>query len=188
MADRRGAAGARRRVGEQREPVVEPTQDLRHGEHPRPRRRQLDSQGQAVQARADLAIRGPQVCRDEAWIGRDISRAKFLAQMRKYPILLCPTAAIPAFRHGQRSWTIEGKTVNYLDAWRYAEWFNLLGNPAAVVPVSQSLEGLPIGVQIVAAPWREDIALAVAARLEREFGGWKSPPEVPPNSLPRSPR
>jgi hypothetical protein len=29
-------------------------------------------------------------------------------------------------------------------------------------------------VQVVAAPWREDLALAVAARLEREFGGWKS--------------
>ena len=68
-------------------------------------------------------------------------RGKFLAQMRKYPILLCPAAAIPAFRHGERSWTIDGKTVNYLDAWSYTEWFNLLGNPAAVVPVSHSAEG-----------------------------------------------
>ena len=46
----------------------------------------------------------------DAWIGRDILRAEFLAQMRTYPILLCPAAAIPAFRHGERSWTIEGKT------------------------------------------------------------------------------
>src|ERR1700719_1177918 len=57
-----------------------------------------------------------------AWFGRDVLRAKFLAQMRKYPILLCPAAAIPAFLHGERSWTIEGKTVNYLDAWSYTEW------------------------------------------------------------------
>ena len=112
----------------------------------------------------------------DAWIGRDILRANFLAQMRKYPILLCPAAAIPAFRHGERSWTIEGKTVNYLDAWSYTEWFNLLGNPAAVVPVSHSPEGLPIGVQIVGRPWEEERVLAVAAALERECAAWKIPP------------
>jgi len=39
--------------------------------------------------------------------------------------------------------------VQYLDAWSYTEWFNLLGTPAAVVPVGKSPEGLPIGVQIV---------------------------------------
>jgi Asp-tRNA(Asn)/Glu-tRNA(Gln) amidotransferase A subunit family amidase len=116
----------------------------------------------------------------DAWIGRDILRAKFLAQMRKFPILLCPAAAIPAFRHGERSWTIDGKTVNYLDAWSYTEWFNLLGNPGAVVPVSRSVtgesEGLPIGVQIVGRPWEEEQVLAVAALLEKECGAWKIPP------------
>jgi Asp-tRNA(Asn)/Glu-tRNA(Gln) amidotransferase A subunit family amidase len=96
--------------------------------------------------------------------------------MKKYPILLCPAAAIPAFRHGERSWTIEGKTVEYLDAWSYTEFFNLLGNPGAVVPVSHSSEGLPIGVQIVGRPWEEEKVLAVAAVLERECGAWKMPP------------
>jgi len=112
----------------------------------------------------------------EAWIGRDALRAKFLLQMRRYPILLCPAAAIPAFRHGERSWTIEGKTVNYLDAWSYTEWFNLLGNPGAVVPVSHSAEGLPIGVQIVGRPWEEEQVLAVAAALEKECHAWRIPP------------
>jgi Asp-tRNA(Asn)/Glu-tRNA(Gln) amidotransferase A subunit family amidase len=112
----------------------------------------------------------------EAWIGRDVLRAKFLAQMRKYPILLCPAAAIPAFRHGERSWTIEGKTVSYLDAWSYTEWFNLLGNPGAVVPIRQSPEGLPIGVQIVGRPWEEEQVLAVAVALENERGPWQAPP------------
>jgi len=112
----------------------------------------------------------------EAWIRRDMLRAEFLAQMRKYPILLCPAAAIPAFRHGERTWTIEGKTVEYLDAWSYTEWFNLLGNPAAVVPVSRSAEGLPIGVQIIGRPWEEEQVLAVAAALEKNGGAWKSPP------------
>lgn len=112
----------------------------------------------------------------DAWIQRDVLRANFLAQMRNYPILLCPAAAIPAFRHGERSWTIEGKTVQYLDAWSYAEWFNLLGNPAAVVPVSRSAGGLPIGMQIVGRPWEEEQVLAIAAVLERGCNAWKAPP------------
>lgn len=111
-----------------------------------------------------------------AWIARDTLRARFLAQMRKYPILLCPPAAIPAFRHGERRWQINGTTVHYLDAWSYTEWFNLLGNPAAVVPVSHSKEGLPIGVQIVGWPWEEEQVLAVAAVIERECGAWRVPP------------
>jgi len=38
---------------------------------------------------------------------------------------------------------IDGKTVNYLDAWSYTEFFNLLGNPAAVVPVAARPRGCP---------------------------------------------
>lgn len=112
----------------------------------------------------------------EAWIGRDALRAQFFAQMERYPILLCPVASIPAFRHGERSWQVEGKTVVYLDAWSYTEFFNLLGNPAAVVPVGHSSEGLPIGVQIVGRPWEEEQVLSVAAALEGQCGAWKIPP------------
>jgi Asp-tRNA(Asn)/Glu-tRNA(Gln) amidotransferase A subunit family amidase len=113
-----------------------------------------------------------------AWIQRDELRARFFEQMQQYPILLCPAAAIPAFRHGERSWQVEGKPVNYLDAWSYAEFFNLLGNPAAVVPVGRSPEGLPIGVQIVGRPWEEEQVLSVAAVLEKTCGAWKIPPHV----------
>ncbi len=112
----------------------------------------------------------------DAWIQRDLLRARFFAQMQHYPILLCPAAAIPAFRHGERSWQVEGKTVHYLDAWSYTEFFNLLGNPGAVVPVAHSPEGLPIGVQIIGRPWEEEQVLAVAAATEKECGAWKIPP------------
>jgi Asp-tRNA(Asn)/Glu-tRNA(Gln) amidotransferase A subunit family amidase len=111
----------------------------------------------------------------EAWIMRDVLRMEFFSQMREYPILLCPVASIPAFRHGERSWEIDGQTVQYLDAWSYSEWFNLLGTPAAVVPIGRSKEGLPIGVQIVARPWEEEIVLAVAAELEAQRGPWQAP-------------
>ena len=113
------------------------------------------------------------------WLQRDELRSQFLAQMQVFPIILCPAAAIPAFRHGERSWQVEGQTVKYLDAWSYTEWFNLLGNPAAVVPVGQSVEGLPIGVQIVGRPWEEELVLAVAAEVERECGGYRRPPMDP---------
>jgi len=110
------------------------------------------------------------------WLLRDELRNQVLAQMQVVPILLCPAAAIPAFRHGERVWKVDGKTVKYLDAWSYTEWFNLLGNPGAVVPVGQSPEGLPIGVQIVGRPWEEELVLAVAAEVERECGGFREPP------------
>jgi Asp-tRNA(Asn)/Glu-tRNA(Gln) amidotransferase A subunit family amidase len=102
-----------------------------------------------------------------AWLARDELREKILRQMRKYPVLICPTAAIPAFRHGEREWQVAGKTVKYLDAWSYCEWFNLLGFPAVVVPMGYSEEGLPIGVQIIGRPWEEEVVLAIAAALER---------------------
>ncbi len=112
----------------------------------------------------------------ETWLQRDDVRSRIFSQMQKYPVLLCPVAAIPAFRHGERSWQVEGKTVKYLDAWSYCEWFNLLGTPAAVVPVGRSPEGLPIGVQIVARPWQEELVLSVAAALEKQCGGYAPPP------------
>jgi len=111
----------------------------------------------------------------DTWMQRDELRMKIFAQMRDYPVLLCPVASIPAFRHGERSWQVEGKTVRYLDAWSYTEWFNLLGTPAAVVPVGKSPEGLPIAVQIVAHPWEEELVISVAAALEAQCGRYPHP-------------
>ena len=54
----------------------------------------------------------------------------------------------------------------------YTMTHNLTGWPAAVVRCGTSHDGLPIGVQIAAAPWREDVALQVALRLEELLAGW----------------
>jgi len=112
----------------------------------------------------------------DLWGQRDLVRMQILAQMRDYPVLICPVASIPAFRHGERNWIVEGQSVQYLDAWSYTEWFNLLGMPAAVVPVSQSPEGLPIGVQIAGRRWEEELVLEVALAVEKNCGGWRKPP------------
>ena len=53
---------------------------------------------------------------------------------------------------------------------------NGAGNPAAVVPMGYSEQGLPIGAQIVGRPWEDEVVLAVAAKLEKESGPWQAPP------------
>lgn len=111
----------------------------------------------------------------EAWVKSDRIRARMLEEMRDFPLLLCPVCAIPAFRPGERSWTVEGQKVEYLEAMRYTQWFNFLGGPAAVVPVAQSAEGLPIGIQIAGRPFADELVLAVAAAVESEFG-YEAPP------------
>jgi amidase len=57
----------------------------------------------------------------------------------------------------------------------YSEVHNLTGWPAVVVRAGTSPDGLPIGVQLVAQPWREDVALAAAAIVEAASGGWQAP-------------
>ena len=111
----------------------------------------------------------------DTWCQRDILRGKILRQMRDSPVLICPVASVPAFRHGERSWEIEEKTVRYLEAWSYCEWFNLLGMPAAVEPMGKSSEGLPIGIQIAGRPWEEERVLSIAEELEAQTGGWQKP-------------
>lgn len=111
----------------------------------------------------------------EAWAELDLLRGKTLQELESYPILLCPVASVPAFRHGERSWVVEGREVAYLDAVRHMQWFNVLACPAAVVPVGRSPEGLPIGVQVVARPYEDEVALAIAGVLDEAFG-YRVPP------------
>ena len=120
-----------------------------------------------------IADSAPSLSADEllnAWAECDVIRGKLLAQMQEYPVLLCPVCSIPAFRHGERKWKVEGQEVEYLDVMRYTQWFNVLAAPAAVVPVGRSPEGLPIGVQVVARPFHDEVALGVASVVDKEFG------------------
>jgi Asp-tRNA(Asn)/Glu-tRNA(Gln) amidotransferase A subunit family amidase len=107
-------------------------------------------------------------------VNRDLLRARFLQQMQSWPVLLMPVASGPPFRHGEGGWSASDP-VNYLEAMRFTQWFNLLGVPAVVVPVTQSAEGLPIGVQVVGRPYEEEIVLEVASLIEEAFG-YSAPP------------
>jgi amidase len=97
----------------------------------------------------------------------DQFRAEMFGIWQDYDAIVCPTCAVPAIPHGTswENWTSISYTMAY----------NLTGWPAAVVRAGTSPEGLPIGVQIVARPWREDVLLAVARHIETAFGGWQPP-------------
>jgi amidase len=84
-----------------------------------------------------------------------------------HDVVLSPVAAVPALPHGT--------TFQNLTAFGYAFTHNLTGWPAAVVRGGTSPEGLPIGVQVAAGPWREDRALAVARHLESALGPFPGP-------------
>jgi amidase len=106
----------------------------------------------------------------QAWAELDVLSSRVLRVMEEWPVWLCPVASIPAWKHGEREWTVEGKQLAYLDAVRHTQWFNVLAAPAAVIPVGRSAEGLPIGVQVAARPYCDEIVLGIAAVLDGEFG------------------
>lgn len=104
----------------------------------------------------------------------DVFRSTLLAFMENYDVILCPVSSHPAVPHG---FTFDEQELpGYAPIFSYMMTFNLTGWPGAVVRAGTSPEGLPIGVQIVARPWREDVALAVAQHIETTFGGWQPPP------------
>ena len=68
------------------------------------------------------------------------------------------------------------QTVEYLDAVRYTQWFNTLACAGGGGSGGRSPEGLPIGVQIAARPFEDEVALGVAAVVDPAFGF--SPPPM----------
>ena len=97
----------------------------------------------------------------------DAIRGRLLRWMQDVDMIVCPAMPQPAIRHGESTAPWFGDT--------YSDVHNLTGWPAVVVRGGTSDEGLPIGVQLVAPPWREDVALAGALVVEAASGGWRAP-------------
>lgn len=93
-------------------------------------------------------------------------RTRILAFMKSFDAVVCPTSPGPAGLHGEGLETMFNYTLP----------FSLTGQPCVVVPSGRSDEGLPIGVQVVARVWREDVAIAVARWIESTVCGWRKPP------------
>jgi len=107
---------------------------------------------------------------------RDRLRAALLREMENVPLILAPPCGVPAFRHRERHWPTETKTISLFEAMMPMTPWNLLGLPAAVVPFGLSQQGLPIGVQIIGRPWEEETILEAAVRLEEARGPFPAPP------------
>jgi amidase len=97
-------------------------------------------------------------------------RNTMLNFLEAYDVILCPVCAFPAIPHGTSD------DPDKVHGFTYTKTYNLTGWPAVVVRVGTTADGLPLGVQVVARPWREDVALAVALYLEGVSGGWQAPP------------
>jgi amidase len=94
----------------------------------------------------------------------DRFRRALIDFMADYDVIVTPAAERPATPHGT-----DGGGIPYTLP------YSLTGWPCVVVRAGTSPEGLPIAVQIVARPWRDDLALAVAQQIERGLGGWQPP-------------
>ena len=97
----------------------------------------------------------------------DVARAALTRFMHDVDVIVSPAGPLPPFRHD------EAHTENNADS--YCEAHNVSGYPSVVVPGGVA-DGFPIGVQVVARPWREDQAFAAAKVIERALGGWQPPP------------
>jgi len=109
-------------------------------------------------------------------------RERFLEALGRFDVILCPATALPAFRHGAAE--------ELVLAGAYTCLYNVLGWPAGVAPFTRvradeesdrapsndkmdqaareterGSAGLPIGVQVAARPWREDLVLATLGAL-----------------------
>lgn len=99
----------------------------------------------------------------------DEARSRALGFFADFDAILCPPSFALARPH-------RASHADSYDDWGYLQIFNLLGWPGAVVRAGESAQGLPVGIQVVAPPWREDVALALAARVETLLGGYRRPP------------
>lgn len=95
----------------------------------------------------------------------DSWRSSLLQLFSDFDVLVCPVNVGPAPLHGTFS----------RPAAAYTQLFDLTGWPGTVIRAGTSPEGLPLGVQCVAHPWREDLSLAVARHLESAFGPFPGP-------------
>ncbi|XP_055587613.1 fatty-acid amide hydrolase 2-B-like [Uranotaenia lowii] len=82
-------------------------------------------------------------------------------------VLFLPTFPTAAPRHYESFGLITGVTYSML--------FNALGLPGTHVPLGFNRAGLPIGIQVVTAPYQDRLGLCIARELEAAFGGWKAP-------------
>ena len=93
-------------------------------------------------------------------------RARVLELFKTVDVILAPATPCIAPKLGQVMFNLDGVDLPVrANIGIHTQPISFIGLPVVAVPVP--LEPMPIGVQIIAAPWREDIALRVAHALEK---------------------
>ena len=108
----------------------------------------------------------PSVFVDRAQKFRRWYRAQVLELFKTVDVILAPATPCVAPKTGQATFILDGVELPVrANIGIHTQPISFIGLPVVAVPVP--LDPLPIGVQIIAAPWREDIALRVAHALEQ---------------------
>lgn len=95
-------------------------------------------------------------------------QSQMLSWFQDYDLIISPPHARVALEHG-------ASMADGLGGAGYLMAYNLTGWPGAVVRAGATAAGLPVGVQVVAHPWQDHVALAAALEIERALGGWQPP-------------
>lgn len=99
----------------------------------------------------------------------------FRAMMRQFltdfDVIICPVTTGPAPKHMTPPYGIAQEEYLQYAAFNYVHAYALAGVPVAVVRAGEQ-DNLPIGVQIVSQTWQEHVALAAAAVIEQQLGGY----------------
>jgi aspartyl-tRNA(Asn)/glutamyl-tRNA(Gln) amidotransferase subunit A len=93
-------------------------------------------------------------------------REEMLRLFQRVDAILAPATPCVAPLIGQKTFVLDGKEMpTRANIGLYTQPISFIGLPVVVVPMMTAL-GLPIGVQVITAPWREDLALRIAQHLE----------------------
>ncbi|MEI9803861.1 MAG: AtzE family amidohydrolase [Pseudolabrys sp.] len=129
-------------------------------------RKQANDFDPAVRDRLLAGAMVPSTLVVKAQIFRRWYRDRVVALFEDCDAILAPSTPVTAPKLGQQTFTLDGVELPVRpNMGIYTQPISFIGLPVAAVPVP--LKPLPIGVQIIAAPWREDIALRIAYALER---------------------
>jgi amidase len=101
----------------------------------------------------------------------DAIKSEQLAWFEKYDLIICPASQrAPIPLDFVQAPELRSKSS-------YTSQYNTTGWPAGVVRAGTSKQdsGLPLGIQVVAQPWRDDVVLKAMAHIEQQTGGWQAP-------------
>ncbi|NUW30990.1 amidase [Nonomuraea sp. SMC257] len=112
---------------------------------------------------------------------REVHRHGWRRLFAEFDAVVCPITPTPAFPHDhhpnpmERRIDIDGVAYPYFDQLVWAGLATMPGLPATAVPAGRSLEGLPVGVQLVGPMYEDRTPLRLAELLEQEIGGFRAP-------------